>query len=683
MSQYLAALYSQIYGLCLDVSLIEYCDPNSLNAAVIAHTANKVNKLCECLSYFLQKQNNTEASALSLELDHLLFNLKARLLNIYTAFSNKGEFFKALHSHTGVCVAHATISVQFFNGCGMNLSFTFVNDVEDFFKKLNSVCYCISAPQALAALQEALDFLRVLRGVSPVPCADVYLCSRPCLECFLEMTVLPNQGETINAMLINCSCPHICRPINPEPIQGIFENEIKQAGVNMHVLSVPAQTSASDQYAKLMQDSLTCLKEHTIFSQIPKQIMELSNLIYWSSGQKQPGDSQKQCSQLTKIIHREKEMNEIRHSYASGNKRVHFFDTRFPSGVELLFSGCIYSSTADVIAALKKDCSTTFLNQTQFASLMQRQNELFTRLSNLLYEHNSSTGEVAKKHGERSADVSFHLDAPKEQVIEEAKLRKEAYLQKLSKEGIKKLQACLDSHGEVLKNQLALRVWGSTIYKQGAALLNHFLFRESWVKCEATAMTQPTPELFENSKFIKNSLYANSLSREHTCSLKLQFFSLINGPLTSKTGSMFPAPDNVKLAHCLDAANVMPHQKMLLSEMIHCGLEPKDWVNALFNEFYTITEKDLNSIQYQCWKYVRELVLSVALYNRVWEKDLCIYKTDSIQPNSLPHALKNGIYFTYEDKAPLILLSNGQKWIFKDLYALLYMHMQIVSAQNG
>ncbi|AAO12352.1 transport protein [Porcine lymphotropic herpesvirus 2] len=674
MTQHLAALYSQIYGVCLDVSILEYCDPSGVDKCALLNTKNKIEDIYDTVFDYLILQNRSDSSSLSLELEHLLANVRDRLHVILGALGDSNQYFSRLHLECK-CNFHERIKMHFYNGCSIEVKMNLINDVEVFFKKLNSVFYCIPAEKAILCLQNVLHFLRKLRGISPVAPPDCYISSIPCLECFKEITMIPNQGKSIQEMLVNFDCPHICRPLNSEPVQGLFENELKHTGVNVTLDMKECPTDGASTL-KIMEESLKCLEDHNIFTEIPKQMWEISNLIYWNSAE-ETTEKHCQCSQLTKILQRNAKMNQYRRILFKDN---HFFDTCHPQSIELLFCGSLYSSTDDVIRALKCDCSATFMEQPKFQSMFHKRNELFTRLSNLLYE-NTTGGDDDHITSSMNSDViriEGMKESSNEQILEEARLRKEAYLHKVSKDGMKKLQACLDAHSNILKNILTLRVWGSTIYKEASLVLNHFLFRQRWVS-DSTWMTDGGNTLFENSKFIKNSLYATNLSREHLDKLKLLFYSLINGPLTS-TDDLFPIPQNVKLAHCLDSVNAMPHHKMMLVNMIHCQLEPKDWIDLKFNNFYTITQHTLNNIQYECWTYVRELVLSVSLYNMVWEKNVSIFRTDCDYRHCNPCTM-NGIYITYEESAPLILIYNNRKWIFKDLYALLYTHLQMYNGR--
>ncbi|AAX58046.1 ORF7 [Ovine gammaherpesvirus 2] len=675
MSQYMAALYSQIYGLCLDVSLLEYCDPSSLHVGNIADTCNKVHRICDIVLSPLLEQNRQEACALSLELSHLLINLRARLLYIYQALLDPSSYFSKLHSTVRLCNLHKRIAVNFYNKCSVDINLTLLNDVEQFLSRLNCVFYCLSASDALQAMEGILEFVQHLRGISPIPPTNLYIVSSPCLECLTETSVLPNRGETVKEMMVNHHCYHLVQQVPPEPIQGLFESELRHLGASIDFASTTSEASHSEQGA-LLQESLAYLKDHTIFNSTSKQILELSNLIYWNASQQQPGEADVKCSELSKILQRETDLHKYRAFCSQNRALTHYFDLYRPSHIEILFCAGVFSSTDDTIGALKKDCSNTFMKQSKLASLTKKQNELFNRLSCILYGGAAAPSPQDKP--ETSAlQACSKFDASKNQVLQEAAVRKDAYLNKLSKEGFKRLQECLHLHEEVLNSQLSLKIWGSALYKHYASLLNHFLFRQRWVaSAELPPSVNRSAEQFENSKFVKNSLFATNLSREHLSTLRLQFFSLINGPLTSHRG-LFPVPQNVQLAYCLDAANFMPHQKMLLNDMIKASMEPRDWICSNFNEFYTIYETDLNSIQYECWKYVRELVLSVALYNITWEKKLRIYKTDRTQVPANMSRLNEGLYLTYESSAPLVLVHSNKKWIFKDLYALLYTHMQL------
>lgn len=198
----------------------------------------------------------------------------------------------------------------------------------------------------------------------------------------------------------------------------------------------------------------------------------------------------------------------------------------------------------------------------------------------------------------------------------------------------------------------------------------------NWENC-----TKELISWFENSKYIKNLLYAQKLSQEYIDTLILTFYHLITGPLTLNN-NYFPVPQNICLANCLDAAGVVPHQKLLITEMIWPTIKTKEWIDSHYNQFYTIRAEDLNSVQKQVWSYIRELVLSVSLYNRTLEKNLTIFSISDIQSqNIISSSYEDGIYITYEEELPLILIFKNKGWVFKDLYALLYHHLQLSGDQ--
>lgn len=252
-------------------------------------------------------------------------------------------------------------------------------------------------------------------------------------------------------------------------------------------------------------------------------------------------------------------------------------------------------------------------------------------------------------------------------------------MQKLTRDGLKRLHECIESQGKVLKDTLSLRVWGNTLYESASKLKNHFLFRKQFTTLNWTNCMEGTQEAFDNSKYIKNALHTQKLSHEHIDSLIIQFYKLVTGPL-SRIETHFPIPDNVSLAYCLDAAGVMPHQKLLLTEMIWPTIQSKDWIDTNFNQFYTLNTRDLNSIQTKILCYIRETVLSISLYNRIWEKNLLLFSASNLYKtceHTTDSTYQSGVYLTYEESTPLVLIFENKGFVFKDLYTLLYYHLQL------
>ncbi len=52
-----------------------------------------------------------------------------------------------------------------------------------------------------------------------------------------------------------------------------------------------------------------------------------------------------------------------------------------PGATERLFCGGVYSSSGDAVEALKADCAAAFTAHPQYRAILQKRNELYTRLN--------------------------------------------------------------------------------------------------------------------------------------------------------------------------------------------------------------------------------------------------------------------------------------------------------------
>ncbi|AIU39534.1 DNA packaging terminase subunit 2 [Equid gammaherpesvirus 5] len=757
MARELAAVYAQVFDLATETALLMYCDPLSIDTRCLINNKNKVLKLCETLLPCLRVQNDLECSPLSLELQHLLQNTLEALTLLVGLLSrnhpSRVEFFEALHSPATPCDRHARVRIGFYGGGEKIISLSLLNDVEVLFKRLNSVFYCLPAEGALEALDATLEFLGRLRGVSPVPPPDAYVSSVPCVSCFAEAAMLPNQGESVLSMLAEVNCNHVCRQVPADPVMGVFENELRHLGAKVAAggrcvgpgmmmmeeeeREERAESAERDEEREgmmmmeqdeeeedgggrgeeggggkeerekselrcLTETSLSVLAKHTIFEKNDSRLSEISNLVYWSSAADKsqaaaagggPGAASSSFSHMAKLFANEARMHKNRDRLPAGPRASHYFDAHSPSPFESLFCGGVFNSIDDTVSALQKDCSATFLKKSNYQSLIQRQNELYVRLNAILHKTRKEEGKGRRARDNEPLRSEGGAGGVKggdpRDVLADAQVRRDLYLKKLTKDGLRRLTDCIETHGRVLSDTLSLRVWGGVVYASASRLKNHFLFRRQFVSRASWADRRAGDRAaFENSKYIKNALHGQRLNREHLDSIIVHFYKLITGPL-SLQNSHFPVPDNVALAYCLDAAGVMPHQKLVITEMIWPGIESRDWVDTNFNSFYSILAGDLNLTQKMTLNYIREAVLSISLYNTVWEKSLSLFPATELRRNCVEAAaaaaageLREGVYLTYEEGAPLVLLFDSKGYVFKDLYTLLYTHLQLSGSQQ-
>lgn len=685
MARELAGVYSQVYNLALEASLLSFTDPADINFQSLTLNKTKLQKLHACLFPLLETQHDIETSCLSLELQHLLKNTLSLLTRLELCLTKKlpsEKYFTELHGQ-GACQLHRDFMLEYWGG-SINISLALINDIEILFKRINCIFYCLPAHNTVTFLKSVMAFLGQLRKTSPVPDLHIYLSSVPCLQCFKECAVLPNQGENVFAMLAEKYCGHVCPPVKPEPVIGQCENEMKQLGILGVQGSLP-QNQTIEEEVQVHEASLEILNNHTIFEKVSETVAELSNLVYWNTGQRKL-DVPDLSSEMAQLMIHDAKLHKAREKVHRllGHKTTptHYFDVFQPEPLESLFCGGVFYSLTDTITALKKDCSATYLKKANYQSIIRKQNELFIRL-NMLFQRSKTDTEDTNVQAQVTLEPT--RQATKEQVWLDAQARKDTYIKKVTKDGLKKLYSCLESQSTLLTNTLCLRVWGAVIYEEAATLINHFLFKKQFISLHWHDNSQNCATLYENSKYIKNSLYSYQLSKEHIDALTLQFYKLLIGPLF-QCPTLFPLPNNVILAHCLDAAGVMPHQKIQLTELIWPTIEPKEWIEAEFNNFYNINAPNLNKVQLNVWRYIREVVLSVALYNRVWEKDLQIHCLCDFTQNCLTKSavdFPDGLYLTYEVGKPLVFVHRENGWIFKDLYSLLYSHLQLTSDRQG
>lgn len=680
MSRFLAAIYSHVFGLSVDLTVLSFCDPSSIDLKNLCAINDSLIEANSRLSGLLDKQNFLQgASSLSLELDHLVFNLMNFTSNLRLCLSKGLD--GSVNMGSGECDLHETLTLNFYGDVEAVLHLCVINDVETVLKKINGVFYCLESWKALEFLRALSTFLRRLRGISPVPRPDLFLLESPCFRCRLEEAIFPNQGESADRNLLDRVCDHLCSQVPPEPVKGLFENELTHAGVlveNAEPGSIgPGAEAIPDRSSSDLEATLRVLDRHTIFDQATQGVSDLSTLLYWSAGLKSASGSETvSTSFLGEIFGHDERMWSIFQHLVDGGQSSGPLSRvaragRVLSGVERLFCGSVFASQADVVDAVKKDCSSTFFRRSDFQSVYRKQNELYVRLNAVL---RASDGEGVSEDPPTPSAEAIECAPRVDRTAADADARRQQYFKKVTQEGMQRLHLCLEANEEIISGTLAVRVWGSLVYEMLSEVLNHFIWRKTFVEHDWLDCRGDTPAIFEGSKSMKNSLFQHRLAWEHLDSLTMTFFQLLTGPLLSET-DLFPVPQNVALSYCFDSAGILPHQKLKVTEMIWPGMEPRDWIDLNFNQFFKIKCGDLNSVQREVWTYVRELVLSVALYNVIWEKELVIYGPQSGSSERLN--CLDGIYLTYEESAPLVLIVSGEGRLFKDVYALLDTHLQL------
>nr|ABO48390.1 DNA packaging terminase subunit 2 [Wood mouse herpesvirus] len=651
MSKEIAVIYAQIYGLCVDLSLVPYMDPGSFHLSAITNNYHKLCQIQKIIGDHLLSNNSQTPCALTLELEHLLSNAIELCKNI---LSHENTCTPLLCNNQ--CLLDMSCMVCFYGGDTVDVPLDTINKVDMLFKKLNVTFYCTSFNHTMPLLRKVFAQLGKFRGLSPIPSPGIYDISQPCIQCLQQVEYLPNQGLSKDTLLRKAICNHVFPMVPPEPI------DFAQVGPSPSTVQKPSEDA-------VVMARPQAMVEYNVFSVPTSDVLQLSNLLYWTSSDQLTTSSNIDCSNLSNIYARENML--LTSSEKVGQLCHRALKKHTPSPFELLFTGGLVTEHSKIVSALKDDCTASFLKKTNYADSLKHKNEMFASLQSLLTGSSSSQ--------KLSQEKVSQQDRPEKGFAHDAHKRKEAYLKKLADEGLKRLTNSLDANIANLEKLLGIRIWGQSVYEELAKLLNHFLIRNFLIQ-SASPPDWTLEETRERSQFIKSILYGHSINKEHVQSLGTVYYRLLNGPLIQERG-LFKLPINIILAQSLDAAEVLPHQKISMCFDVTNIKSPKDWIDVQFNQFYNfLPNTPLAGVQEQAWRYIRELVLSVTVYNVIWEKSLSICSPSDFQNIKDFEARSvdlDTVCLTFETSCPLILISKNQLRVFKDIYSMLNYHLYI------
>ncbi len=287
--------------------------------------------------------------------------------------------------------------------------------------------------------------------------------------------VLPNHGNPSTAEGTHVSCNHLAVPVNPEPVSGLFENEVRQAGLG-HLLEEKARPGGPEEGAvpgpgrPEAEGATRALDTYNVFSTVPPEVAELSELLYWNSGGHAIGATGQGegggHSRLSALFARERRLALVRgacEEALAGARLTHLFDAVAPGATERLFCGGVYSSSGDAVEALKADCAAAFTAHPQYRAILQKRNELYTRLNRAMQRLGRGEEEASRESPEVPRPAGAREPGPSG-ALSDALKRKEQYLRQVATEGLAKLQSCLAQQSETLTETLCLRVWGDVVY---------------------------------------------------------------------------------------------------------------------------------------------------------------------------------------------------------------------------
>lgn len=646
MSKELAAVYAQVYGLCLDLSVLEFTDYKYIDWTALKNNFTRIDSLANILLPSIICNNQTTPSGLTLELCHLLTNARktcAQLLN---------KNMDIISTCGSRCMFVCRCEFIFYGGNSAMLDLQSINSIDAVFRKLNTIFYCMASNATLPLLDTIFKHLGILRGIAPIPPPSIYMIGDHCLQCIREHEYLPNQGLSKDQLLENCRCSHLFPLVQTEPL---------------HLADSESSLGHEHQSQQSPPKNITTPIQHTIkfniFNDVSRDLAHLSNLLYWTSGDSNYATSDVSCSHLSQLFH--KESRHILCHQGLSKICTNFINKYTPTPFEQLFTGVLHTDHSTILKALTDDCTASFLQKTNYIESLKSKNELYTALQMFLNSDHTIKHTKEQVEGQDPTCRSFAQDAQK---------RKESYLKKITNEGLKKLSDCLNSQLSHIEDTLSIRSWGTLLYEQFARLYNHFIIR-------TYLLSQPSMVgeiLIEHSQYIKGVLYNHTLNKSHIITLASRYYKILTGPLIKEYG-LFRLPQNVLLAQSLAAAGTLPHQKARICFDIDNMKAPKDWIAQEFNCFYTFQDGlTLEEVQEKAWKYIKELILSVAIYNIVWEKNLTVQTPNDFDNVSHFKRLQptlNSVILTFESSSPLILIAKNELRVFKDIYAMLFCHL--------
>nr|WRQ19894.1 MAG: protein m56 [Herpesviridae sp.] len=712
--QKLCVVCSKCNECAMDMECLRYCDPNTVLADSAAFRRNglMVIYLYRKLYPALMNQNANQTSVLSLYMEILLRSLYESVREIDTALEEFSRHRDRTAYYRRVldldrCTRHETIEIVFSTVLRMTVELSTLNDVERLLCKINCVYGGIEAHQGIAICRQMLSLLSRLCGSCPVAAPEVYRDTATCLQCYEELMVIPNQGRSVNKRLQGLLCDHVTmRKVLVQletDIQTIEQDVLESMGPVPRIINIIKAirnlSSFSPASHAYISEAEEALKGYNLFSEIPERIYSLSDYTYWSKTSeiivKHVGVTMRQLNvyhSLCRTLRTELSL----YLYGEDTEDVFTRGESRLTGDERLFVGSIFAAPGKVVDLITSMSIESFENNPLFNRLHEN-NEIYAKIRSLIEEIRSPSEKVLGRgvgvvveDGEEGTVVGGEgvavgglatTDSPLEggdvllkrhDVIKEVNMRKRAYLRKVSEVGYHKVMRCIKTQEDLITKLVSVNLVGTVCLETLSKVFNGFLRRRDYVLCLDDMIDIASVLSYDDHLYVVNNLIHRKLPSELLPRLGQQIYRFINGPLFTHHRDTHPLPYNVNMAYACDNAGVLPHVKEDLVRCAEGTVCPNDWMVTGYMRFFQLDDlKELNSLQKRMWSHIRELVLSVALYNETFGKNLSICRAEE------DYDVSAELVITYNKEAPLILRSNGERFRSKDLYLLLYRHLMI------
>lgn len=677
--QSLCVLCSRLSECALELECLRFCDPVTLipdmtnfrkNGVVIIH-------LFKTLFAELCHQNFNCASPVTIYLQILLKAMYNQVLLLDASIhqflldNDKQKYFENIFQ-LNECKQHLKLDLALNNYLTFSVDISTINDIEKLLCKMNCIFGLISPLDGINACSQIIEFLTILCGVCVVMKPEVFSETTTCLKCYEELSLVPNQGKSIRKRLAGKFCNHLTEThmvSNLEKNVDIIEKDLdfstKQYGLVKEYMAKITNIFQQQLYSKPphLQEAENTLINFDLFSKIPDTIYSLSEFTYWSKISEsviQKASITLNQLNLCHSLYADLQNEISKFLYGETIQDVFNFNEENVTNDDKLYIGSRFISPCRLVDIIT-NVSIKNLEEDPVFTKLAEEDEIQTKIKTLLNElENSAHETVPKKYVTHSMTQDHNLQ-------QEIHIRKKAYYQKISESGYSKVMLCIKEQEALINKLMNINILGNHIFESLSKMMNAFANRQ----LQSLGNFSADPFTYDDHLYIKNNLLSKKLPQELLPNLSQEMYRLLTGPLSNYHTASFPLSSNISMAYACDVADFLPHMKEDLAKCVEGTIYPENWMLCTYNKFFNFDGlHNINDMQRQMWNFIRELVLSVALYNDVFGKQLSIVKfgeeTETVEK----------ILLTFDSGSPLLFKRGTTTTKFNDLYSLLYFDLK-------
>ena len=680
----LVAVLGQVQTYVFQLEMLKRCDP-----AVARELAPRV-KLNALMCRYLARRLPLEAqmTPLTCALRLALAYARAEGDRVLGALAAAGDDAEAYFERTmgGACRFHARVALDTYGG-RVETELQFLHDAENLLKQLN-YCHLIT-PHAvdLSAVDEFLA--RTIGGGLVVP-PELYDPAQPCAVCFEELCVTANQGEATHRRLLGCVCDHLTRQlavrVDPEDVaknlphvRGLDEARRGRALAALAAVDAAeareaeaaaagAEAGDAGETARRRADAL--LDAHDVFRPASRRLYAVSELQFWLASTNQAVRALDLFTHNLDDLERRERRAAVRAAAVElalfGRRPEHFDRARAARELDiidgLLVGGCA-ASPDERLEALIRACYDHHMS-TPMLRMLDPDRANRDALERLLEGGDDADPEGGAAGGADAgggagggggedgpgapppADAVAWADLPAA-ALRDAERRRRLYADRLSRRSAASLAQCVREQRRELEKTLRVNVYGDALLHTYVAVAAGFRARRAF--CEAvaragTVVDERETGCFDAHSFMKATVQRHPVDAALLPALTHKFFELVNGPLFAHDTHAFAQPPNTALYFAVENVGLLPHLKEELARF----MVARDWCVSEFRGFYRFQTSGVTATQRQAWRYIRELVLAVAVFRSVFHcGDVEVLRADRF-------AGRDGLYLTYEASCPLV-----------------------------